>query len=119
MPPEYFVLTPEALLFQPGVQRLKALEMWDRHQEVPTAETDPSLNVPLVVPFARPAEPVLEQIMRLQFREDPGALAGSVAEDLRHRDGGVVVKDRRRHTTKEGKGRNMPVARHASVVSAG
>jgi len=47
--------------------------------------------------------------MRLQFREHPGALAAAVAENLRHRDGGVVVKDRRRHTAEEVKGRDVPI----------
>ena len=37
-------------------------------------------------------EPVLEEIVRLQLRESSGALPGSVPEDPRHRDRGVVVE---------------------------
>jgi hypothetical protein len=104
MPAEDRILALQALLFQPGVQRLEALGARHRHQEVPPAEADHTLDVPLVVPFARPAEPVLEQVMRLQLREDEGAPASSVAEDLRHRDRRVVVEDRRRHAAEEREG---------------
>jgi hypothetical protein len=49
----------------------------------------------------------------------PDPLAGPVAQDLRHSEFGVVVQDRQRHAAEEGEGRDVAVARHASVVSAG
>jgi hypothetical protein len=63
-----------------------------------------------VVALARPTEPILEQVVRLQLREGRGALARSVAQDLRHRDRGVVVEDRQGHAAEECKGRDMAVA---------
>ena len=110
VPPENCVLTLEALVLQPGVQRLEALEAGHRNHKIAPAKADHALHGALVVALARPAEPVLEQVMRLQLRKGPGALARAIAEDLRHRDGGVVVEDRRRHAAEEPEGRDMPVA---------
>ena len=61
------------------------------HQEVPPAITDCAFDITLVIALARTAEPVLKEIVRLQLRESSGALPGSVPEDPRHRDRGVVV----------------------------
>ena len=110
MAAEYGILPLEALLFQPGVQRLEALEPGHRHQEVSTAEADHTLHVALVVPLAGATEAILEQVVRLQLGEGDGSLAGPVAEDLRHREGGVVEQDRLRHAAEEGEGRDMAVA---------
>jgi hypothetical protein len=41
-----------------------------------------ALHGPFVVPYAGPAELVVEQVMRLQLREDPGALARAIAKEL-------------------------------------
>ena len=51
--------------------RLDALNPRNRHEEVPPDEADQPLDLALVVALARPAEPVLEQIVRLQLREGP------------------------------------------------
>ena len=61
--PQNRVLALEALLLQPGVQRVEALEAGHRHQEVPAPKANYALDVALVVALARPAEPVLEQVM--------------------------------------------------------
>ena len=110
MAAEHRVLPLEALLLQPCVQRLEALEPGHRHEEVPPAEADHALDVALVVPLARAAEPVLEQVVRLQFREGDGPLAGPVAQDLRNRQGGVVIEDRQRNAAEEREGRDVAVA---------
>jgi hypothetical protein len=117
--PQDRVLALEALFLQPGVQRIKALEARHRHQEVPPAKADHPLDVTLVIALAWPTEPVLEQVMRLQLGEGPGALSGPVPENPRHRNRRVVIQHRQRDAAEEREGRNMPVVRHASVVSAG
>ena len=58
-----------------------------------------------LIPLARTAEPVLEQVVRLQLREGPGAFPRSVAENPRHSDHGVIVEDRQRNAAKECQGR--------------
>ena len=93
------------------VQRLEALEARHRYHVIAPAEADHALHGALVVALARPAEPVVEEVMRLQLREGTGALAGSVAEDLRHRDGGVVVENGPRHAAEKREGRDMPVTK--------
>ena len=105
MTPQYFVLPFEALLLQPGVQIIETVEARHRHQEVPPAITDCAFDITVrhclsdqwrsnssLVALARTAEPVLEQVMRLQLSKGSGALPGSVPEDPRHRDRGVVVE---------------------------
>src|SRR5665647_1676704 len=52
---------------QIGVQRFEALEHRDWYEEVPSRIADQSFDFALVVAFARSAEPVLEQVVRLQF----------------------------------------------------
>ena len=59
--------SPAAAFQQIGVQRLEALEHRDRHQEVPARIADQPLDLALVVALARPAEPILEQVVRLQL----------------------------------------------------
>ena len=92
MTSQYFVLPFEALLLQPGVQIIETVEARHRHQEVPPAITDCAFDITLVIALARTAESVLKEIVRLQLRESSGALPGSVPEDPRHRDRGVVVE---------------------------
>src|SRR5512143_2570130 len=93
-----------------GVQRLEAVEHWHRHHEVPAREADQTLDLALVVAFARPAEAILEQVMRLQLAEHLRALALAIAEDASDRDLGVVVEDRSRHTTEESEALHMAIA---------
>ena len=74
-----------------GVQRRKARERWDRHQKVPPRIADQPFDLALVVAFARSAEPVLEQVVRLQLGECPRPLALAVAKNAGHRKLGVIV----------------------------
>ena len=104
------VLALQALFLQPAVQRLEALEAWHRHHVVAPAIADHALHIALVVPLARPAEPILEQVMRLQLGKSSGPVPFAVAADLRHRDRGVVIQDRQRHAAKECEGGIVPVA---------
>src|SRR5271163_4217837 len=76
------------------VQRLEALEHRDWHEEVPSRIADQPFDFALVVAFARPAEPVLEQVVRLQLGERARPLPLAVTEDAGHRDLGVVIQDR-------------------------
>ena len=71
---------PSATCFEMGVQRLEAVEHGDRHQEVAPRIADQSLDLALVVALARAAEPILEQVMRLQLAEDLRALPHPVAK---------------------------------------
>src|SRR5580704_17126088 len=54
---------------QMGVQRLEALKHRDWYEEVPSRIADEPFDFALVVAFARSAEPVLEQVVRLQLGE--------------------------------------------------
>src|SRR5271170_6626969 len=60
--------------------------------------------------FAWSAEPILEQIVRLQLGEHPRPLPLAVTEDARHRDLGVVIQDRLWHAAEECKRPNVAVA---------
>src|SRR5262245_1321834 len=95
---------------QMGVQRLKALEHRDGYEEVPSRIADEPFDFAFVVALATPAEPVLEQVVRLQIGERPRALQLAVTEDARNRDLGVVVQDRLRHTPEERERPNVAVA---------
>ena len=71
-------------------------------------EADQSSDLALVVALARPAEPVLEQIVGLKLREDARSLPLPIAQDPGNRQLGVVVQDghggrrRRRQTPRCG-----------------
>ena len=84
--------------------------MRQRHQVVPPDQPDQTLDLAFVVALAGPAEPIGEQVMRLQFAEHARPLPRSVAQDPRHRQLGVVIQDRRRHPAEERERRNMPGA---------
>src|SRR5450756_864414 len=79
---------------QIGVQRLEALEHRDWYEEVAARIADQPFDLALVVAFARPAEPVLEKIVRLQLGEHARALPLAITEDAGHRDLGVVIQNR-------------------------
>ena len=68
--------------------------------------------------FAGTAEPVLEEVVGLEFGEGPGALPPAVSQYPGHRQLGVVVEDALGRSTQEGEGRDMAV-QECSVVSAG
>src|SRR5665811_1372212 len=71
---------------QIGVQRLEALEHRDLYEEVAARIADQPFDLALVVAFARPAEPVLEKIVRLQLGEHARALPLAITEDAGYRD---------------------------------
>src|SRR6202165_5931129 len=93
-----------------GVQRLEALKHRDWYEEVPSRIADEPFDFALVVAFARPAEPVLEQVVRLQLGEHARPLPLAVTEDAGHRDLGVVIQDRLWHAAEECKRPNVAVA---------
>ena len=71
--------------------------------------TSPS-TLPLSLPFARSAEAILEQVVRLQLGEHARALPLAITQDAGHRDLGVVVEDRLRHAAEERERLNVAVA---------
>jgi hypothetical protein len=66
--------SPAAAFQQMAVQRFEALEHRDWYEEVPSRIADQPFDFALVVAFARSAEPVLEQVVRLQLVERPRPL---------------------------------------------
>lgn len=105
------VLALQALPLQPGVQRIEAVKPGSRNQEVSPAIADDPLHIAFVVPLAGTAEPVFEQIMRLQFREGSGPHPFAVPEDLGDCDNGVVVEQRQGRAAEEGEGRVVAIAK--------
>src|SRR5215204_5316379 len=99
-----------AALQQIGVQRLKALEHWDWNEEVPARIADQPFDFALVVTFARSAEPILEQVVRLQLGEHARALPLAVTEDAGHRNLAVVVQDRLWNPAEECERSNVGIA---------
>src|SRR5450759_4840396 len=91
------------------VQRLEALEHRDWYEEVASRIADEPFDFALVVAFARSAEPVLEQVVRLQLGEHASALPLAVTEDAGHRDFGVVIQDRLRYAAEECERSNMAI----------
>src|SRR5471030_264268 len=95
---------------QIGIQRLEALEHRNWYEEVASRIADQPFDLALVVAFARPAEPVLEKIVRLQFGEHARALPLAITEDAGHRDLGVVIQDRLWNPAEECERPNMAIA---------
>ena len=93
MTPQPCGLAPPALSREIIVQRLDALNPRNRHEEVPPDEAGQPLDLALVIALARPAEPVLEQTVGLQLREDARSLPLSIAQDAGNRPPGVGVQD--------------------------
>ena len=118
-----------ALCLELNVPLLPAGHPRDGHHEVPTGVADQSFHLALIVALRRTAELVGEQIMALQLGERPRSLPLCAAEDLRHRDLGVVVKDARGHaaevcerthmTIQEGFGRLGWERCHEAVIRVG
>jgi hypothetical protein len=84
-----------------GVEGFEAFVLRDRHQEVAPRVTNKAFNLALIVALAKPTEPILKQIVRLQLAEHACALPLAVTKNARHRDFGVVVQDRLRDPAKE------------------
>jgi len=96
----------------------EAFEHRDRYQEVAPGVADKAFDLALVVALARPTEPVLEQIVRLQLAEHP---RGWRSPSPRIRATAILVLSYRidRGTPpKNVKARTCP-SQKASVVSAG
>ena len=103
------------LLFQVGVKCLKALKGRHRHQEVAPHIAHHPLHLSLVVPLARSAEPVLEQVVGLELGEGPRALSPAVFATA------SLVLSYTMHwdiPSRKAKAETWP-SRNASVVSAG
>ena len=103
-------LPPAALFGESIVEGREALGTRDGDQEVPPDEADQSLDLALVVALARPAEPVLEQIVGLKLREDARSLPLPIAQDPGNRQLGVVVQDGSGDAAEEGKRRVVAIA---------
>src|SRR5436305_882236 len=93
-----------------GVERLEAFERRHRYHEVAAREADQSFHLALVVTLRRPAEAILEQVVRLQLREHARALTLTITQNAGHRDLRVVIEDRVRKAAEERKRLHMPVA---------
>ena len=109
MSPEPGIHPLQAPVFQVGVQRIEALEGRDGRQEVATYVPHHPFDLSLVVALAGTPEPVLEQVVGLEFSEGPGALPPAVPQDLRHRQPGIVVEDALGHPAQEGEGGDMAI----------
>ena len=83
MSPQRGVHPRQAALIQGGIQHLEALEGGHRHQEVPSHVAHQAFHLPLVVALAgTPPEPVLEQVVGLEFGEGLGTFPASVSRCL-------------------------------------
>jgi len=91
MPAQNRLTTSGAGMQEPGIQGVKAVGDRQRRHEVAPDVSDQSLHLAFVVALARPAEPVVEQIMALQFREHVGAQPLATFHDPGHRETGVVI----------------------------
>ena len=76
------------------------------------------IDLALVIELARLAEPVLEQIVGLQLREDARSLPLSIAQDAGNRQTGLGVQDGAGDAAEERNPALWP-SQNASVVSAG
>ena len=106
-------LSPQPLqapLLQVDVERIEARERGHWHQEVPASISHQPLHLALVVALAWTAEPVLEQVVGLEFREHTSTLAPAVSQDPGHRQPRVVVDDAPGHPAQERERRDVTVA---------
>ena len=92
-----------------GIERLKALEGGHRHQEIAPRVAHQTLDLAFVIALAGTSEPVLEQVVRLELAEGPGALSPAIAQDSRHRQLGIVVENALRDSAQEGERRDVAV----------
>ena len=82
MAPDNVILASQALLFQPRIQRIKALKARCRNHEVTPPISDTTFNMPLIIPLGRAAKLIVEHVKGLQFGECPGPFAGPIAANL-------------------------------------
>ena len=111
-------LAPAALFGESIVEGREALGTRDGDQEVPPDEADQSLDLALVVALARPAEPVLEQIVGLKLREDARSLPLPIAQDRATASLVLSYRMERGTPPKKATAALWP-SQNASVVSAG
>src|SRR3974377_1265869 len=90
-----------AALQQVDVESFEAVEHRDRHQEIAPRKANEPLAFAFVVAPARPAEAVLEQIVRLEFRKDPRSLPFAVPQDQGNSDLRMVIATRLAHATEK------------------
>ena len=102
-------LASATVRFQLGVQRGEVGRRWHGGEEACSRILHKGFDLALVVTLSRPAKPVLKQKVALQHRERSRSHARSTAEDLGHRDLGVVIQNADRYGAEEGKGRDVPV----------
>ena len=114
--PEPRRLAPAALFGESIVEGREALARFNGDQEVPPDEADQSLDLALVVALARPAEPVLEQIVGLKLREDARSLPLPIAQDPGNRQKSYRMD---RGTPPKKANAALWPSQNASVVSAG
>jgi hypothetical protein len=82
-----------AAIRQMRVERREAIEHRNRHLKVPPRIADQPFDLAFVVAFGWAAEPILEQVVRLQLCEHACPRALAIAKDLGHRNLGIVVED--------------------------
>ena len=99
----------EAALLEMRIELGEAGEGRDRHQKVAARIADQALDLAFVVALAGPAEPVEEQIVRLQLGKGARPLALAIAKDAAHRQLGVVVENGLGHAAQKGEGRVVAV----------
>src|SRR3982074_234183 len=92
---------------QMGVQCLEALEHRDWYEVIPSRIADEPFDFALVVAFARPAESVLEQVVRLKLGEHARPLPLTVTQDAGHCKSSIVIQDRLRNAAEQGDTPNM------------
>jgi len=118
-----------ALCLELNVPLLPAGHARNRHHEVPPRISDQSFHLALIVALPRTSELVGEQIVALELGERSCSLSLLAAEDLRHSDLAVVVKDARGYaaevcerthmTFQEGFSRLGRERRHEAVIGVG
>jgi hypothetical protein len=82
---------PAAAMQEPGVQGVKAVRHRQRRHELTPDIADQPLHLAFVVALTRPAKPVVEQIMALQFREHMRAQTLATLHNPRYREAGAAM----------------------------
>ena len=83
----------EAAVLEMRIELGEAGKGWDRHQKVTARIPNQALDFAFVVALAGPAEPVEEQVVRLQLGKGARPLALAITKDAAHRQLGVVIEN--------------------------
>ena len=96
-------------LFEAAIEIGEALDLRDRHEEVPALAADLALDAALLVGafLARDAEEGVEAIVGTQSDETLSLGSVAATQDPSHERAGVVVSDPGRHAADAGKGGDM------------